>query len=295
MSQYLESDGWSTWFAPAKLNLFLQITGRRRDGFHLLQTVFQLLDWGDSVHIRLRDDGQIIRAGNDEYGVAADDDLIIRAAKMLQLHANIKQGAELAVSKHIPLGGGFGGGSSDAATTLLVLNSLWSAGLSIDELAELGLRLGADVPVFIHGHSAWAEGVGEKILPLELPKAAYLLVDSGISVPTAKLFQTLELTRNAAPATIADFVSGTVLGNAFEPVLRARESTVDRLLEFLSQFGTACLTGTGGGCFVRFETLAEAQAAQQRLPPGFRSWVVNGVNRSSLHAQLEYWTKKRNL
>ncbi|MEO6172131.1 MAG: 4-(cytidine 5'-diphospho)-2-C-methyl-D-erythritol kinase, partial [Arenimonas sp.] len=173
-------------------------------------------------------------------------------------------------------------------------STLWRAGLNMDELAELGLSLGADVPVFVRGHSAWAEGVGEKLLPIDLPEAAYLLVDSGVSVPTRELFQSLELTRNAAPATITDFVSGKVLGNAFEPVLRTREKTVDRLLEFLSQLGPASLTGTGGGCFVRFKTLAQAQAAQQRLPSGFNAWVVNGVNRSVLHTQLEHWTKKRN-
>ncbi len=295
MSEFSEVDGWSTWPAPAKINLFLQIVGQRDDGYHLLQTVFQLLDWGDSVHVRLREDGVVSRAGIDDYGVDEADDLIIRAAKILQERGNIKQGAELAVSKRIPLGGGFGGGSSDAATVLLVLNSLWRADLSIDELAELGLTLGADVPVFVRGHSAWAEGVGEKISPIELPKAAYLLVDSGISVPTRKLFQSLELTRNAAPATIADYVSVTVLGNAFEPVVRARESTVDRLLEFLSQFGPASLTGTGGGCFVRFESLAEAQAAQNRLPSGLKTWVASGVNRSVLLTQLERWTEKRDL
>lgn len=295
MNQYLQSDGWSTWAAPAKINLFLRITGQRSDGYHLLQTVFQLLDWGDEIHVRLRDDDQIIRVESDQYGVAADDDLVVRAAKKLQALANIKQGVELAVSKDIPLGGGFGGGSSDAATTLVALNFLWKANLDVDALAGLGLSLGADVPVFVRGHSAWAEGIGEKLTPIDLPQAAYLLVDSGVSVPTRELFQTLELTRNAAPATIADFVSGTVLGNAFEPVLRAREKTVDRLLEFLSQFGTACLTGTGGGCFVGFKTLAEAHAAQQRLPPEFKSWVANGVNRSDLHAQLEHWTNKRDL
>lgn len=295
MSGYPEAEGWSTWPAPAKINLFLQITGQRGDGYHLLQTVFQLLEWGDSVHVRLREDGLVSRTGVDDYGVAESDDLVIRAARLLQAHADIKQGAELAVTKNIPLGGGFGGGSSDAATTLLVLNSLWRADLSQEELATLGLSLGADVPVFIHGHSAWAEGVGEKLLPMKLPEAAYLLVDSGVSVPTRELFQSLELTRNAAPVTIADFVSGTVLGNAFEPVLRAREKTVDRLLNFLSQFGTACLTGTGGGCFVRFKTLAEAHAAQQDLPSGLRSWVANGVNCSSLLMQIERWTKKRDL
>ena len=295
VAELSQADGWSTWSAPAKINLFLQITGQRSDGYHNLQTVFQLLDWGDSVYIRLRKDNQIIRAGADDYGVDEANDLIIRAAKLLQARANIKQGAELAVSKNIPLGGGFGGGSSDAATVLLVLNSLWQAGLTNDDLAMLGLQLGADVPVFIRGHSAWAEGVGEKLSSLNLPQAAYLLIDSGVTVPTRELFQSLELTRNAAAATIADFVSGTVLGNAFEPVLRAREPEVDRLLEFLSKLGPASLTGTGGGCFVRFNSLADAQAAHQHLPPGLKSWVANGVNSSPLLAQLERWTKERDL
>lgn len=297
MNSFSDSDGWSTWPAPAKINLFLQLIGQRGDGYHLLQTVFQLLDWGDSVHVRLRDDAEIVRVQNkDDYGVAESDDLIIRAAKILQNKANVSIGADLAVTKRIPLGGGFGGGSSDAATTLLVLNSLWCAGLNIDQLAELGLSLGADVPVFVRGHSAWAEGVGEKLLPMELPEAAYLLADSGVSVPTRELFQSLELTRNAAPATIADFVSGTVLGNAFEPVLRAREPRVDRLLDYLSKHGLASLTGTGGGCFVRFKTLAQAQAAQQRLSSGgFNAWVANGVNRSVLHTQLEHWTNETKL
>lgn len=295
MSEFPEAEGWSSWSAPAKINLFLQITSQRSDGYHLLQTVFQLLDWGDEVHVRLRDDAAITRAGTGDYGVAESDDLIIRAAKSLQLRAGIKRGAELAVSKNIPLGGGFGGGSSDAATVLLVLNSLWRAGLNSDELAELGLSLGADVPVFVHGYSAWAEGIGEKITPMKLPEAAYLLVDSAVHVPTAKLFQSLELTRNAAPVTIADFVSGKVLGNVFEPVLRAREPLVDRLLETLSKLGPASLTGTGGGCFARFKNLADAQAAHQHLPPGLRAWVANGVNSSPLLVQLEHWTKKRDL
>ena len=295
MNQYPESEGWSTWAAPAKINLFLQITGQRSDGYHLLQTVFQLLDWGDQVHVRLRDDDQIVRIGSDQYGVAAEDDLVVRAAKKLQARANIKQGIELAVSKHIPLGGGFGGGSSDAATTLVALNFLWKAKLNVEALADIGLSLGADVPVFVRGHSAWAEGVGEKLTPMDLPQAAYLLVDSGVSVPTPELFQTLELTRNAAPATIADFVSGKVLGNAFEPVLRAKEPAVDRLLNFLSNLGPASLTGTGGGCFVRFQSLAQAQAAHQSLPSGLQAWVASGLDSSPLLAQLEHWTKKRDL
>lgn len=295
VGEFSQADGWSVWSAPAKINLFLQITGQRSDGYHLLQTVFQLLDWGDRIHVRLRVDNQIIRVAADDYGVAEASDLVVRAAKLLQIHAGIKQGAELAVSKTIPLGGGYGGGSSDAATVLLVLNCLWQAGLSNDQLAMLGLELGADVPVFIRGHSAWAEGVGEKLSPMKLPEAAYLLVDSGVSVPTRELFQSLELTRNAAAATIADYVSGTVLGNAFEPVLRAREPIVDRLLEYLSKLGPASLTGTGGGCFVRFKSFADAQAAHQHLPSGLKAWVANGVNSSPLLAQLEHWTNEAGL
>lgn len=277
---------WSEWPAPAKLNLFLRITGRRPDGYHCLQTVFQLLDWGDTVRLRVRDDGRVRRVGSEGYGVAEADDLVVRAAKMLQNEANVRQGADIGVVKRIPLGGGFGGGSSDAATVLVALNHLWGAGLGEDALAALGLRLGADVPVFVRGRSAWAEGVGEALVPLELPPAAYLLVDSGVSVPTAELFQTPDLTRDAAPATIADFVSGSELGNAFEPVLRRRSEAVEATLQALSQLGPAALTGTGGGCFARFGARADAEAAQSRLPPGLRSWVAEGVAVSPLHRAL---------
>ena len=277
---------WSEWPAPAKLNLFLRITGRRPDGYHSLQTVFQLLDWGDTVRLRVRDDGQVRRVGSECYGVPEGEDLVVRAAKILQKEANVRQGADIEVLKRIPLGGGFGGGSSDAATVLVALNHLWGAGLGEDALAALGLALGADVPVFVRGRSAWAEGVGERLVPLDLPPAAYLLVDSGVSVPTAELFQTPDLTRDAAPATIADFVSGSALGNAFEPVLRRRSEAVEATLQALSQLGPAALTGTGGGCFARFGARADAEAAQSRLPPGLRSWVAEGVAVSPLHRAL---------
>ncbi|HEX4853849.1 4-(cytidine 5'-diphospho)-2-C-methyl-D-erythritol kinase [Arenimonas sp.] len=277
---------WSDWPAPAKLNLFLRIVGRRPDGYHRLQTVFQLLDWGDTVRLRLRDDGAVRRAGDGGYGVAEADDLVVRAARLLQKEAKIGQGAEIEVVKRIPLGGGFGGGSSDAATVLVVLNHLWRAGLDEDRLAALGLQLGADVPVFVRGRSAWAEGVGEELTPLSLPPAAYLLVDPGVSVPTAELFQTPDLTRDAAPATIADFVSGSELGNAFEPVLRRRSEAVEAALQALSQLGPAALTGTGGGCFARFGARADAEAARSRLPPGLRAWVAEGVAVSPLHRAL---------
>jgi 4-diphosphocytidyl-2-C-methyl-D-erythritol kinase len=278
---------WTHWPSPAKINLFLRITGQRADGYHLLQTVFQLLDWGDRVSISIRDDCQISRLDSDSYGVKASDDLVVRAALLLQAQSGVGLGADIRVDKSIPLGGGFGGGSSNAATVLLALNRLWETGLSIDELAQLGVQLGADVPVFVRGFTAWAEGIGDQLQPLLLPHAAFLLVDSGVHVPTQELFRAPELTRNASAATIASFVSGTQLGNAFEPVLRARQPIVDSLLRSLSQLGPACLTGTGGGCFVRFNTLQAAQAALKQVPDGFKAWVAQGVNVSPLHAALE--------
>ncbi len=279
--------GWSSWPAPAKLNLFLQITGRRPDGYHELQTVFRLLDWGDTVHLRIRDDGRIRRVGESVPGVAEVDDLLVRAAKLLQFESNCSQGADISVEKRIPVGGGFGGGSSDAATVLVALNRLWGLGLDLDPLVALGLRLGADVPVFVRGENAWAEGVGEKLAPIELPPAWYLLVDPGLAVPTAGLFQAHDLTRNAAPAKICDFALGHLLGNAFEPVLRSREPAIEAVFVALSRSGTPRLTGTGSGCFVEFANRASAQAALARLPDGLRGWVVAGAARSPLLDVLE--------
>jgi 4-diphosphocytidyl-2-C-methyl-D-erythritol kinase len=272
--------------APAKLNLFLAVTGRRPDGYHTLQTVFQLLDWGDTVRLEVRDDGVVRRVGPADYGVDADADLAVKAARLLQKTANIRQGAEISVEKRVPLGGGFGGGSSDAATVLVALNRLWRAGLDEEALAALGLSLGADVPVFVRGRSAWGEGIGEQLVPMALGPASYLLVDSGVHVPTAELFRAPELTRDAAPATMRGFISGPSLGNAFEPVLRRRSPVVDDLLRTLARLGPAALTGTGGGCFVRFGTRAEAEAALAQLPPGMRAWVADGVDVSPLHRAL---------
>jgi 4-diphosphocytidyl-2-C-methyl-D-erythritol kinase len=278
--------GWSAWPAPAKLNLFLQIVGRRADGYHELQTVFQLLDWGDTVRLRPRTDGLVQRVGEPGYAVAAADDLVVRAANLLQSASGSGQGVDIVVEKRIPLGGGFGGGSSDAATVLVALNRLWRTGLDEEALAALGLRLGADVPVFVRGRSAWADGVGERLQPLSLPPASYLLVDTGVSVPTGDLFQAADLTRDAPAATIGGFVSGSVLGNAFEPVLRRRSPVVDDWLQRLAQLGPAALTGTGGGCFVRFGARADAEAALARLPAGSRAWVADGVDVSPLHRAL---------
>lgn len=287
MSTGVDGAGWSYWPAPAKLNLFLQITGRRTDGYHELQTVFRLLDWGDRIGLRLREDGQIRRDGPSVPGVAEADDLVVRAARALQNASASPLGVDIRVEKRIPAGGGFGGGSSDAATVLVALNALWRAGLDEDALAALALQLGADVPVFVRGRNAWAEGVGEKLTPLTLPPAWYLLVDPAIHVPTAELFRSPDLTRDAAPVKIADFASGTVLGNAFEPVLRRREPAIEAAFLALSGIGRARLTGSGSGCFVEFATRAAAEQALAELPEELRAWVVAGVDRSPLLDALE--------
>lgn len=287
MSAQTGVDGWSTWPAPAKLNLFLQITSRRDDGYHQLQTVFRLLDWGDSLKLRVRGDGLIVRHGESVEGVAEADDLAVRAARLLQSEAKIGKGADISVEKRIPAGGGFGGGSSDAATVLVALNRLWGLDFDLDRLAVLGLRLGADVPVFVRGDNAWAEGVGEILTPIRLPRACYLLADPGIHVPTGQLFQAPDLTRNAAPAKIADFVSGKLLGNAFEPVLRRREPAIEAVFAALSRIGTPRLTGSGSGCFVEFSDRASAESALAELPEGLRAWIAAGADRSPLHDSLK--------
>ncbi len=278
---------WSAWPAPAKLNLFLRIPGRRADGYHLLQTVFRLLDWGDTVRLRPREDGRIVRHGDSVAGVAEADDLMVRAARRLQEESGTANGVDIAIEKRIPAGGGFGGGSSDAGAVLVALDALWGTGFGVERVAALGLQLGADVPVFVRGDNAWAEGVGERLIPVELPPAWYLLVDPGVQVSTADLFRAPELTRDASPATIPDFVSGVPLGNAFEPVLRGREPAIEAVFAALSRVGSPHLTGTGSGCFVEFATREAAEAALAALPQGFRAWVAAGAAHSPLHAALE--------
>ena len=278
---------WSTWPAPAKLNLFLRITGRRPDGYHALQTVFRLLDWGDTLRLRVRPDGRIIRHGESVEGVAEADDLAVRAALLLKSTVKSTLGADIVVEKRIPAGRGFGGGSSDAATVLVALDALWNLDLGVEVLAELGLRLGADVPVFVRGDNAWAEGVGEDLAPLALAPTWYVLCDPGVHVPTGQLFQTPELTRDSAPATMVDFVSGTVLDNAFEPVLRRREPVVEAAFDALARIGSPRLTGTGSGCFVEFADRGSAEAALAALPTGLRAWLAAGADVSPLRAALE--------
>lgn len=284
--------GWSVWPAPAKLNLFLRIVGRRADGYHTLQTVFRLLDWGDTLSVRLRDDSLIVRHGASAPGVKEADDLTVRAARLLQSTANVAKGADIRVEKRIPSGGGLGGGSSDAATVLRVLDRLWGCDLGEDALAGLGLRLGADVPVFVRGRNAWAEGLGERLTPLALPPAWYLLVAPGVHAATVELFQAAELTRNAPAATMSDFVSdpflqGQALGNAFEPVLRRREPAVEAVFAALRSVGAARLTGSGSVCFVEFADRESAERAFARLPSGLAAWIAAGAPRSPLLDALE--------
>ena len=279
-------DDWSDGPAPAKLNLFLQVTGRRADGYHGLRTVFRLLEWGDTIRLRVRADGGVHRVGTSLAEPDAARDLTVRAAKLLQEEANCSKGVDIAVEKRIPAGRGLGGGSSDAGTVLLALDHLWGLGWPRERLAALGLRLGADVPVFVHGRNAWAEGVGERLVPLDLPPAWYLLVDPGVHAATGTLFAAPELTREAPPTTIADFVSGPGLGNAFEPVLRRREPAVEAAFAALARVGTPRLTGTGSACFVEFATRETAEAALARLPAGLDARVVAGADRSPVLVAL---------
>jgi 4-diphosphocytidyl-2-C-methyl-D-erythritol kinase len=278
--------GVTRWPAPAKLNLFLHVTGRRADGYHELQTLFQLIDFADTLEVRVREDGRIERPEGPS-DVAAEADLTVRAAHALKSATGTKLGATLSVRKRIPLGSGLGGGSSDAATTLLVLNELWGCRLPLGELSALGATLGADVPVFVQGSSAWAEGVGERLTPVTLPPRWYLIIHPGVSVSTREVFQSPELTRNSPLITIrAFFDSGG--RNDCEGVVRSRAPEVAEALEWLSRFAPARLTGTGSCVFTAFERAAEAERLAARVPDRWRSFVARGLDRSPLHELLPH-------
>jgi 4-diphosphocytidyl-2-C-methyl-D-erythritol kinase len=280
----------SRWPAPAKLNLFLHVVGQRADGYHLLQTVFQLLDWGDEVELRARADGAITRRG-DLAQIPEGIDLTLRAANLLRRRCPGREGAEIAVDKRIPVGGGLGGGSSDAATVLVALNEIWRCGLGVDELADLGAGLGADVPVFVRGHTAWAEGIGERLAPIDVPARHYVIVDPGVGVATASLFQAAELTRNSPPTTISDFLAGTMTTNAFAPLVRARHPRIAAALDWLGHFGDARLSGSGGCVFVALESAVAADAVVASCPAGFTAWRAAGIARSPLLDAVARWRK----
>jgi 4-diphosphocytidyl-2-C-methyl-D-erythritol kinase len=270
------------------LNLFLHLVGRRDDGYHLLQTVFQLLDWGDEVRLRPREDG-VIRRLAPLPGVTDTDDLGVRAARALREATGCRLGADIAIEKRVPIGGGLGGGSSDAATTLVALNAIWGTGLDEDALADVALGLGADVPLFVRGKSAWAEGIGEVLTPIHLPERWYVIVDPGVAVPTRELFQVPELTRNSPRLTIPLFGSGVVTGNAFEPVARARFPAVAAALDWLGRYGEARLSGSGGCVFAAVVSRDAGAALAAGCPLGMRAWVARGVVGSPLCARLAAW------
>lgn len=277
------------WPAPAKLNLFLHITGRRQDGYHMLQTVFQFIDLVDDIDFQVTADGAIRRL-SAMHGVAEEDDLVIRAARLLQEHSGSAHGVDIKVNKRIPEGGGLGGGSSDAATTLVALNKLWQTGLEPSQLMELGLLLGADVPVFVHGHAAWAEGVGEQLTPVEPAEVYYLVIHPGCSVSTAAIFNAPDLTRNTPPITIRDFLDRGGI-NDCETVVRKQYAEVNAAITWLNQYAPSRLTGTGACVFAGFEDESSAQAAREQLPATWQGFVVRGMNRSPLQARL---TEERN-
>ena len=269
------------WPAPAKLNLFLHVTGRRADGYHELQTVFQIVDLADSLQFIPRTDGEVRRIGGPP-GVPAESDLCVRAALKLREACGIeRRGVDIRLDKRIPIQGGLGGGSSDAATTLVALNEIWGLRLPPSLLAELGLGLGADVPVFVLGHTAWGEGIGERLTPLELPERHFAIVFPGVGIPTAEVFQAPELTRKTPETTIRGFLKAGGR-NDCEPVVTGRSPEVRRALAWLSQRGEARMTGTGSCVFAAFADRAAAAASLEGLPPEWRGFVARGLDRSPL-------------
>jgi 4-diphosphocytidyl-2-C-methyl-D-erythritol kinase len=272
------------WPAPAKLNLFLHITGRRADGYHLLQTVFQFLDYGDELNFTLRNDGAVHRR-TPLKGVPEEADLVVRAARLLQENTATSLGVDIEVIKRLPMGGGLGGGSSDAATTLVALNELWETDLSTDALADIGLSLGADVPVFVQGYAAWAEGVGEQLQAVDPPEPWYVVLTPAVSVATAAVFGAAELTRNCPPITICDFLSGEGT-NVCEPVVRERYPEVAQAIDWLGKFSPSRMTGTGGCVFAAFDDRPAAQAVLDQAPEEWQGFVARGRNRSPLLDRL---------
>ncbi|GAC1662059.1 MAG: 4-(cytidine 5'-diphospho)-2-C-methyl-D-erythritol kinase [Steroidobacteraceae bacterium] len=272
------------WPAPAKLNLFLHVTGRRADGYHELQTLFQLIDLCDSIAITVREDGKIERP-EGPAGVTAQADLAVRAAHALKQATGSAHGATLKVRKRIPPGGGLGGGSSDAATVLVALNELWGTGLTLPELAGLGLPLGADVPVFVQGSSAFGEGVGERLTPVTLPPRWYTIIHPGVGVSTREVFQSAELTRNSPVITIRALL-GPDGRNDCERAVRALAPEVAEALDWLARLAPAHLTGTGSCVFAAYENVAAATRLAAQVPDRWMSFVARGLNTSPVHELL---------
>jgi 4-diphosphocytidyl-2-C-methyl-D-erythritol kinase len=271
--------------APAKLNLFLHVIGRRADGYHLLQTLFRFLDYGDTLTFTRRADGAIRRIG-DVPGVSEDQDLAVRAGRLLQAAAGATSGADIALDKRLPVGGGLGGGSSDAATALIALNRLWGLGWTRARLQQLALQLGADVPVFVFGRSAFAEGVGERLQAVALRPAWYVVLVPPVSVSTAAVFADPELTRNSDPIKIHGFSAGPGR-NDLEGAMRRRHAQVAQHLDWLRQFGPAAMTGSGACVFAAFDTEQSAQNVFRRRPPDMQGFVARGLDRHPLWGWVE--------
>jgi 4-diphosphocytidyl-2-C-methyl-D-erythritol kinase len=286
------SDHIRDCLAPAKLNLFLHITGRRPDGYHMLQTVFQLLDWGDVLHFTRRDDGVVTRK-TDLPGVPEADDLVVRAARLLQRHTGSRFGVDIEIDKNLPMGAGLGGGSSDAATVLLALNRLWNVDLPREELQQLALQLGADVPFFVFGRNAFAEGVGETLQAVTLPTRFFLVVTPAVHVPTAAIFSEKALTRDSQVLTMTDFLAQHSSAadwpagfgrNDMQAVVAGKYAEVAKVLEWFSNLAPARMTGSGASVFAAFHSRAEAELAQAKLPASWKSTVTESLDSHPLLA-----------
>lgn len=271
--------------APAKLNLFLHVTGRRADGYHLLQSVFRLVDWSDSLSFALREDGVTARS-NDIPGIPPESDLVVRAARLLQQETACKLGADITVDKHLPMGGGLGGGSSDAATTLIALNRLWHTGLDRGSLATLGLRLGADVPFFIHGEDALVEGIGESMRSVALPPAIYVIVVPEASVPTKEIFAAPDLTRDTEPIRIADFAFRATR-NDLQPVACRMYPEIAAAVEWLGQFSAARMTGSGACVFAQVDSEKTASDIIAACPQQWRACMARSLARHPLYSWID--------
>jgi 4-diphosphocytidyl-2-C-methyl-D-erythritol kinase len=286
MENQTNRSAWAeAWPAPAKLNLMLRITGQRSDGYHLLQTVFQFIELCDWITFHSVNDGRISLL-KPIPSVPEADDLTVRAASLLQAETGCEQGVCIEVKKNLPMGGGLGGGSSDAATTLVVLNELWGLHLSIEKLMELGLTLGADVPVFVYGHAAWAEGVGEKLQKIDIPEQWFVVIKPDCHVDTREIFLSKDLTRDSKSIRIADFIAGQHQNDCLG-VVRERYQSVKDALVGLSEFSEARLTGTGACVFAQFDSEKAAASAYQSLQGKWRAYLVKGVNESPLFSKLK--------
>ncbi|MBC3809200.1 4-(cytidine 5'-diphospho)-2-C-methyl-D-erythritol kinase [Undibacterium seohonense] len=279
--------------APAKLNLFLHITGRREDGYHLLQSVFQLIDRCDTLDFEIRDDG-IIKRENEVAGVPEESDLVIRAARLLQRHAELKLGVNIRLHKRLPMGGGVGGGSSDAATTLMALNHLWQCNLDKNDLMQLGLQLGADVPFFIFGQNAFVEGIGEQMEAVTTPNQWFVVIEPGVHVPTPTIFSAKELTRNTKPVKITDFSNAAKVEwkNDLQAVACALHPTIADAINWLKQYeinqGDAKMTGSGSCVFCAFPNEDAATKILQQVPHHWTSWIAKALQQHPINLSNEF-------